>query len=182
MNSIGVRRDAGSVDVLVKRLSDKDEEVASAASVALGMIGSEAAVKAIRPVLTSGPAKVRSAAAEGCVLAAERMNANGKSADAVALYDEVRKAELPKQRIVEATRGAILARKQDGIPLLVEQLRSKDRKLFEVGLFAAREFPGSEVDQALAAELATADPGRAAQTSLRKNPERAPLCSWVTLE
>lgn len=162
LNSIGVRRDAGSVDVLVKRLSDKDEEVASAASVALGMIGSEAAVKAIRPVLTSGPAKVRSAAAEGCVLAAERMNANGKSADAVALYDEVRKAELPKQRIVEATRGAILARKQDGIPLLVEQLRSKDRKLFEVGLFAAREFPGSEVDQALAAELATADPGRAA--------------------
>lgn len=162
LNSIGVRRDAGSVDVLVKRLSDKDEEVASAASVALGMIGSEAAVKAIRPVLTSGPAKVRSAAAEGCVLAAERMNANGKSADAVALYDEVRKAELPKQRIVEATRGAILARKRDGIPLLVEQLRSKDRKLFEVGLFAAREFPGSEVDQALAAELATADPGRAA--------------------
>lgn len=162
LNSIGVRRDAGSVEVLTKRLSDKDEEVASAAAVALGKIGNEAAVKAIRPVLTSGPAKVRSAAAEGCVLAAEQMDANGKSADAVALYDEVRKAELPKQRIVEATRGAILARKQEGIPLLVEQLRSKDRKLFEVGLFAAREFPGSEVDKALAAELAKADPDRAA--------------------
>lgn len=162
LNSIGVRRDAGSVEVLTKRLGDKDEEVASAAAVALGKIGNEAAVKAIRPALTSGPAKVRSAAAEGCVLAAEQLDANGKSADAVALYDEVRKADLPKQRIVEATRGAILARKQEGIPLLVEQLRSKDRKLFEVGLFAAREFPGSEVDKALASELASADPGRAA--------------------
>lgn len=162
LNSIGVRRDAGSVEVLTKRLSDKDEEVASAAAVALGKIGNEAAVKVLRPALTSGPVKVRSAVAEGCVLAAERMHADGKSADAVALYDEVRKAELPKQRIVEATRGAILARKQDGIPLLLEQLRSKDRKLFEVGLFVAREFPGSEVDQALAAELATADPDRAA--------------------
>ncbi len=162
LNSIGVRRDAGSVEVLAKRLSDKDEEVASAAAVALGRIGNEVAVKLLRPVLTSGPAKVRSAAAEGCVLAAERMHAEGKSADSVALYDEVRKTDLPKQRIVEATRGAILARKQDGIPLLVEQLRSKDRKLFEVGLFTAREFPGSEVDKALAAELASADPDRAA--------------------
>lgn len=162
LNSIGVRRDAGSVEVLTKRLSDKDNEVASAAAVALGKIGNEAAVKALRPALTTGPAKVRSAAAEGCVLAAERLAANGKSADAVALYDEVRKAELPKQRIVEATRGAILARKQDGIPLLLEQLRSKDRKLFEVGLFVAREFPGSDVDKTLAAELASAEPDRAA--------------------
>ena len=123
LNSIGVRRDAGSVEVLTKRLSDTNEDVASAAAVALGRVGNEAAVKVLRPALTNGPAKIRSAAAEGCVLAAERMHAEGKSADAVALYDEVRKTELPKQRIVEATRGAILARKQDGIPLLVEQLR-----------------------------------------------------------
>lgn len=162
INSIGVRRDAGSVEVLIKRLSDKDEEVASAAAVALGRIGNDAAVKSLRLALASGPAKVRSAAAEGCVLAAERMHAEEKSADAVTLYDEVRKAELPKQRIVEATRGAILARKQEGIPLLLEQLRSSDRKLLEVGLFTAREFPGGEVDKALAAELATAAPDRAA--------------------
>lgn len=162
LNSIGVRRDAGSVDMLTKRLEDKDEEVASAAAVALGKIGNAAAVKALRPALTSGPAKVRSAAAEGCVLCAERLLAEGKSADAVALYDEVRKTELPKQRIVEATRGAILARKDEGIPLLLEQLRSTDKKLFEVALFTAREFPGSEIDKALAAELSKATPERAA--------------------
>ena len=162
LNSIGVRRDAGSVEILTKRLSDTNEDVASAAAIALGRVGNDAAVKVLRPALTNGPAKIRSAAAEGCVVAAERMHAEGKSADAVALYDEVRKTELPKQRIVEATRGAILARKQDGIPLLVEQLRSKDRKLFEVGLFVAREFPGGEVDKTLASELESAAPDRAA--------------------
>lgn len=162
LNSIGVRRDANSVEVLTKRLSDKDEEVASAAAVALGRIGNAASAKAVRAALTSGPAKVRSAAAEGCVLCAERLLDEGKAADAVALYDEVRKTELPKQRIVEATRGAILARKDEGIPLLIEQLRSTDKKLFEVGLFTAREFPGSEVDKALAAELAKATPEHAA--------------------
>lgn len=162
LNSIGVRRDANSVELLTKRLSDKDDEVASAAAVALGRIGNDAAAKLLRPALTSGPAKVRSAAAEGCVLCAERLLAEGKAADSVALYDEVRKTELPKQRIVEATRGAILARKQEGIPLLLEQLRSNDKKLFELGLFVAREFPGSEIDKSLATELATAAPERAA--------------------
>ena len=162
LNSIGVRRDAGSVETLTKRLSDKDDEVASAAAVALGKIGNAAAEKVLRPALTNGPAKVRSAVAEGCVLCAERLLAGGKSAEAIALYDEVRKAELPKQRIVEATRGAILARKDAGIPLLLEQFRSTDKKMFELALFVAREFPGSEVDQSLAAELAKATPERGA--------------------
>ncbi len=162
LNSIGVRRDANAVEALTKRLSDKDEEVASAAAVALGRIGSAAAAKSLRPLLTSGPAKVRSAAAEGCVLCAEQLHSAGKSADAIALYDEVRKAELPKQRIVEATRGAILARKDEGIPLLLEQFRSSDQKMFELALFTAREFPGSEVDKALATELAKATPERGA--------------------
>ena len=162
LNSIGVRRDANAVEALTKRLSDKDEEVASAAAVALGHIGNDAAAKSLRPLLISGPAKVRSAAAEGCVLCAEQWHSAGKSADAVALYDEVRKAELPKQRIIEATRGAILARKDEGIPLLLEQFRSTDKKMLELALFTAREFPGGEVDKVLAAELAKATPERAA--------------------
>ena len=162
LNSIGVRRDANAVEALSKRLSDKDEEVASAAAVALGRIGSEPAAKSLRPLLTSGPAKVRSAAAEGCVLCAEQWHTAGKSSEAVALYDEVRKTELPKQRIVEATRGAILARKDEGIPLLLEQFRSADKKMFELALFTAREFPGGEVDKALAAELPKVNPELAA--------------------
>lgn len=158
INSIGVRRDAAAVELLTGRLKDKDEEVASAAAVALGRVGNDAAAKSLRAALVGGPAKVRSAVAEGCVLCAEKLHNDGKSAEAVAIYDEVRKAELPKQRIVEATRGAILARKQDGIPLLLEQLRSSDKKMVELALMTAREFPGKEIDKALAGELEKAKP------------------------
>ena len=112
--------------------------------------------------LAAAPVKVRSAVAEGCVLCAERLLAEGKAAEAAEIYDEVRKADVPKQRILEATRGAILARKQEGIPLLLEQLRSPDKGLFQIGLSTAREFPGREVDEALAAEMARATPERAA--------------------
>lgn len=163
INSIGVRRDADAVDLLIVRLKDDDAEVASAAAVALGRIGNAAAAKALLPLLASAPVGVRSAIAEGAILCAERTRAGGKSEDAVAIYDEVRKADVPRQRVLEATRGAILARKPEaGVALLIEQLGSKEPALFQIGLSTAREFPGSEVDQALAAEMSKAVPERAA--------------------
>ena len=163
VNSIGVRRDAGAVELLIARLDDTDAEVASAAAVALGRIGNDAAAKALRSRLASAPVNVRSAVAEGAVLCAERFHAAGAQDEAIAIYDEVRKADVPKQRILEATRGAILARKPDaGIALLVEQLHSKDNALFQIGLSTAREFPGSTIDKALAEELSEAVPDRAA--------------------
>jgi len=162
INSIGVRRDTGAIDLLSGRLADNDAEVASAAAVALGRIGNAAAAKPLRAALAGAPVKVRSAVAEGCVLCAERFLTEGKRTDAVEIYDEVRKADVPRQRVQEATRGAILARGQEGIPLLVEQLRSNDKGLFQIGLSTAREFPGREVDKALASELDGAFPERAA--------------------
>jgi HEAT repeat protein len=163
INSIGVRRDARAVDALSGRLQDPDAEVASAAAIALGRIGNEAAARVLRAAAAAAPATVRSAIAEGYLLCAERFLNDGKSTEAVEIYDEIRMAELPMQRIIEATRGAILARNADeGIPLLLEQFRSPDKKLFQLALSTAREFPGSQVDRALADELANATPPRAA--------------------
>ncbi len=162
INSIGVRRDARAVDALTARLSDKDHDVAAAAAVAFGHIGTTAAADQLRRSLGDVPDKVRSAVAEGCILCAERFLAEGNSDTAIEIYDEVRNADVPHQRMLEATRGAILARKNDGIPMLVEQFRSPDKRMFQLALGTAREFPGGEVDQALAAELDRAAPQRAA--------------------
>jgi HEAT repeat protein len=162
LNSIGVRRDEGAVALLSGRLKDKDAEVASAAAVALGRIGNAAAAEPLRKELADAPAGVRSAVAEGLILCGERLLAAGNAAQATKIYDEVAKADVPRQRMLEATRGAILARGKEGIPLLVEQLRSDDKGLFQIALSTARELAGKEVDQALAAELDKAPPERAA--------------------
>lgn len=162
INSLGVRRAAVAVDRLNTLLQDADPEVASAAAIALGLIGNPAAVSSLRGALPKASGAVRSAIAEACVVCAERALNQGQSADAIAIYDEVRNAEVPKQRILEATRGAILARKQAGLPLLTEQLQSADRSFFRIGLSTARELPGREVDEALAAEVGKASPDRAA--------------------
>jgi len=160
INSLGVRRDVGAVEMLVPRLKDADAEVASAAAAALGRIGGAPATKALEQSLAGAPAAVRPAVAEGCILCAERLLAEGKRDEAVKLYDAVRKADVPKQRLLEATRGAILARGPAGLPLLAEQLGSADKALFGIGLRTARELPGREVTAALVSELGKAAPER----------------------
>jgi HEAT repeat protein len=162
INSIAVRRDAKAVVALVQKLKDSDAEVASASAAALGRIGGAQAAKALEPLLAGAPDGVRSAVAEGCILCAERFLADGNRDEAMRLYDTVRKADVPKQRLLEAIRGAILARQAAGVPLLVEQLRSTDKALFGIGLRTARELPGPEATEALAAEMGKAASDRQA--------------------
>lgn len=153
INSIGVRKDSDSAEALIARLSDSDADVAGAAAVALGHIGGDVAAKALIPLLASAPDKVRPFVAEGCILTAERNLADGKSADAVKLYDAVRQANVPKQKILEGTRGAILARGADGFDLLAEQLKSDDQARVGIGLRTARELSGKQVTALLAGLL-----------------------------
>lgn len=161
INSIGARQSAEGVEPLVQRLGDKDLEVAASAAVALGKIGGEQATKVLRDAIATSDAKVRSAVAEGCVLCAEKLLAEGNNGEAAELYEIVRKANVPKQRKLDATRGAIIARGEQGIPLLVELLNSNDETLFRMGLSTARELAGKGVVGALSEQLASAEPERA---------------------
>jgi HEAT repeat protein len=78
----------------------------------------------------------------------------------VKLYDAVRFANVPWNKQLEAIRGAILARQSAGLPLLLAQLRWPDKAMFGIGLSTARELPGREVTEALAAELRRCGPDR----------------------
>jgi HEAT repeat protein len=154
INSIGVRQDPRAVAALVGKLQDPDSNVAAAAAEALGHIATDDAAKALQEGLTSPQAPVRSAAAYACVLCAEKFAAVGKEGEAAALCDRVRSANVPKQRVLEATRGAILARQAArGIPLLIECLKSSDFALFNIGVRTARELPGRDTTQAIAKEF-----------------------------
>ncbi|MGD0536303.1 MAG: HEAT repeat domain-containing protein [Verrucomicrobiota bacterium] len=153
LNSIGVRRDAGAVDSVIPRLKDTDAEVVTAAAVALGRIGGDPAAAALKSALASAPAGAKAGVAQGCILCADRFLAAGQAPAAMALFDLVRQTNVLKQRQIEATRGAILARESSGLPLLLEQLRSPDKAWFRLGLRVARELPGRDVTDALTAEL-----------------------------
>lgn len=161
INSLGVRRDKDSIQLLSNRLREGKPAVAAAAAVALGRVGGSQATTTLQSALAHDDEDVRSAVAEGCILCAENLIADGKDNKAAMIYDTVRSAALPGQRILEATRGAIVARSGDGIPLLLEQLNSDNKTMFQMALGVIRELPGDELDRALAEELPRAKPERA---------------------
>ncbi len=160
LNSIGFRRSTEAVSVLVSKLGDTDADVASAAAVALGRIGGLAAANSLEQTLPKAPEAVRGSVAEGCILCAERFLSAGDADVAIRLYDLVREAQVPKQRELEALRGAILARKSAGLPLLRKLLHSSDKAYFDLALSTARELAGVEVGRALAEEMSMTSPDR----------------------
>jgi len=170
INSIGVRRDAAATSLLEARLADPDAEVAAAAAAALGKIGTPATADILGKRLPAAGPRVDDVA-QAAVVCAERLLAAGQAAAAAKLYDTVRTAQVSEQRQAEAIRGLILARGKDGIPLLVETLRSPSRRLANIGLFAARELldgpTAGDVDVALVDEVTRmAGSGAAAQAAL----------------
>jgi HEAT repeat protein len=160
INSIGVRRDREAVPGLIVRLQDPDAQVASAAAVSLGKIADDKATEALDSALTDAPEGVRSAVAEGLVLCAERLMHDGNGDAAAAIYDKVVAADVSRQRTREGLRGAMLARKEGGIPLLVEQLQSPDLARFTIAVQTAREMEHGGVTEALVGQLAQADADR----------------------
>lgn len=163
VNSIGARRDKKSIGLLARLLTSDSEPLASAAAFSLGKIGGENPAAILLYALGTTKGKVRSAVAHGGILCAEILNRAGETAKAVILYDAIRKADLPKQRIVEATRGAILAQADNkGLELLIETLNSNDRTMFQLALGTIREFPGDKLDPVLVEQLAVLPAPRAA--------------------
>ncbi len=162
INSVAFRRDERSVEALARLLSNSDIEIAASAAAALGRIGNVAAQELLEQRLADANPTLRSTAAEGCIYCAERLLSSGNKTGAIELYDRVRMADVPTARIIEATRGAILTRDQDGMVLLVEQLRSPDKQFYQIGLSTLREISPSRADSVVFAELGQLPAERAA--------------------
>jgi HEAT repeat protein len=154
IGSLGVRRDAKAVNALAKLLHDSDNDVAQAAARALGRIGNPPAAKALQDALDGVSAANQLAFCEGLLRCAETAEAKGKREAAMAMYDRLRKLSAPHQVRTAALRGAILTRKEDGLPLLAVALHSDDFTLVLAAARTAQEMSGSQVTRLLAGELA----------------------------
>ena len=160
INSLGARRDAGSLAALTALLGDADREVASAAVAAIGRIATPEATGTLKKVLAECQPEFRPQVADSCLACAEALLARGDQAGAVELYDLVRKADLPAHLRAAGMRGAIVARKAEGVPIAVEALQGNDPTALAVALGLVRELPGAEVTRALLASLDRLPPER----------------------
>jgi len=154
INTLGIRRDAEAVAPLLALEKNALQGFWPETLLALGRIASPAARDALRRVAERGPFDQKPAAAEACVLTAEAMLQEGDRSTAVAFFDLARKMDAaPRPVQLAAQRGAILARGDEGIPMLLDLFRSADLPLHELAARTARELSGPAVSHALALEL-----------------------------
>jgi HEAT repeat protein len=107
VNSINKRRDAKAAPALVKLMHGPDPDVARAAIAALGSIGSAQAAKDLQAALPKTTGLVRMAVGDAVLVCAERMLADGKRDDALALYGAMSAPNLPKPVRLAAMSGII---------------------------------------------------------------------------
>ncbi|MCC7494651.1 MAG: HEAT repeat domain-containing protein [Fimbriimonadaceae bacterium] len=153
LNSVAVRRDGGAVGRLAELLKVADPEVAGAAAVALGRIGTPAAAASLEAALP-GPESVRGELYEGALECASQLLAAGRSGPATALFDRLRLPPAPRVVQRAATRGAVLARGPAGLALLQQLLRSGDSEQLWAAMWVVQqEWPQPGITLAVAAEL-----------------------------
>ena len=108
INSLGVRRDVESTAALAALVKDTDQQVAAAAAAALGAIGTPQAAKDLAAFQASAPKPLQLAAADAQLTCAERLLADGKRVEAMAIYKGLSKSEYKHVRLA-AMRGLLAA-------------------------------------------------------------------------
>ncbi|MBI5091897.1 MAG: hypothetical protein HZB26_05560, partial [Candidatus Hydrogenedentes bacterium] len=154
INSLAIRKDEQAVPELLKLLPG-ESEVARAVAVALGVIATPDAEKALSDAIVQAPISQGrlNALCDGLLGCAERHAIKGEKDQAIAIYDRLLQiANTSSQVQIGALRGAVLSRgAEQGLPLLVERLGGENADAFIAALRVSREL-GS--NRNLAAALA----------------------------
>jgi HEAT repeat protein len=107
INSIGKRRDAKASPELVVMMYGSDADVARAAAAALGSIGGSPSAKELQAALPKTSGLTRMAVADGCLVCAERLLADGQRDQALALYSSLSAPGIPQPARLAAMQGII---------------------------------------------------------------------------
>ena len=107
INSLGKRRDPKAIPALAKLLSASDPDAARAAAAALGSIGGPQAQKDLQSALPKTNGLVKLAVADAILICAERYLADGKRAEALALFASMSAPEIPKPMRLAAMNAII---------------------------------------------------------------------------
>jgi HEAT repeat protein len=176
IDSIGQRKDAKAIELLKGFLGNADAPVASAAAGALGRIGTPEAAAVIKAALAKD-SPVKNCLGDGGLACAEALVAAGKTVEAVDLYDAVSAAGVAKHIKIAALGHEARLAKAGAVEIVLTQIRSSDKALFNLGLALARQIPGANLTTALAGELEKLPPERQALLlrALGDRKEPAPL-------
>jgi len=159
IDSIGIRRDEDAVGLLTPLLTDADASVASSAAVALGRIGGDQAVAALRASREKAAPAVRPAVDDGLLRAAEGLSqlADQTSRDllvrkyrqqAEGLYRELYDSQTSEHVRTAACRGWLLAGQEQAPARILEAMGKDDQSARLAAVQLVRDLPGEAATKA----------------------------------
>ncbi len=107
IESLGGRQDTAATPALSRLLNDSDAATVAAAATSLAKIGTPEAAKALVAAVAKAPDAAKTPVTDACFRCAERLVADGKRAEAVAVYKTFTGAEQPRHVRLAATRGML---------------------------------------------------------------------------
>lgn len=153
INSLAMRGNERNYDILAPLLKDSDTEVAGAAAWALGRIGSPQAVSILSECYKNAGKKMRGAAADGLLNAADQLLAKGSFQKAVAIYKQLHRANAPEHVRMGAFRGLIEAQPDKAAGMLIEAIGSSDWKTRGMAIDMIVTLKGEGVTERFSANL-----------------------------
>ena len=142
--SLGPRRDAQAVPLLVPLLEDPDRDLACAAAGALGRIATPGAVTALLDSRRTVSDAVRPALAEGLLAAGQRLVQDGNGVLAAPVFKELLASHWPMFVRVGAFRGLASADPEKAPEQLIEALKGKTPEFRDVAAEIIAETSGPD--------------------------------------
>jgi len=153
VDALGRRREMRAEPDLVKLLSDADASVTLSAARALGKIGGNEAVAALRNARANASAPLRRAILDAMFSCAEQALADADAGTAATIYADLRAAKESAQVRAATFRGVVLSSKQRQTELVVEALKASDEVEQAVAIQLVRELPDRKATTAFADSL-----------------------------
>ena len=153
LNTIGDRRDAGSLDLLTSSASDKDHAVAEAAIAALGKIGGDRAAKALAAVGSSSQPALQEALAEASLCLAEQFIAAGKPEVATPILTNLLAPSQPLQVQRSALAALFPLDKDAGELRMMNVLRGTNAALKPIAIAGVVSLPDHSASSVFSTEI-----------------------------
>jgi HEAT repeat protein len=107
VGSLGTLRDEKSISAISKLLGSSDMMLAKAAAQSLGLIGTSSAAKELGKFAKKASGEMKMRVADARLACAEQLLADGKKAEAIAVYTELRGDDQPTYIKLAAMKGIL---------------------------------------------------------------------------
>jgi HEAT repeat protein len=158
IQSLGVRADQASVAALAKCLSDPDSTVAAAAAHALGTIGGDQAIQALKAAMPGATPEMLAQIAAARLCCADKLLDEGKTDSAVAVYRELAQPGNPKLTRRTAIQGMLNASGERAASMIVELLANDNPDTRAIAAGHISKVTGPEATKQFAEALAGLPP------------------------